>query len=185
MPTNSERHLDGIGSESDDIRYLFSYNLQRLAGISSRIASLELKDRFGLSVIEWRALAVLDFLNGATLNLLAQRAGVQKSQMSRLVADLEQSGYIEREMHPTDKRSTILQLSAKGKKLVRAVLDHSRERNRKMLSTLSAEERRVLMTLVGKVTHQASSYLEDIKLQEDQLVPQDPAPASLFEEVAG
>ena len=114
--------MDGVGTGSGDIRHLFSYNLQRLAGMSSRIASLSLEGDHALTVQEWRTLAVLDFLQAAPLHLLAQRAGVQKSQMSRLVTDLEERGLVCREQHPTDKRSVLLRLTPKAQDLVRGDL---------------------------------------------------------------
>ena len=41
---------DGIGGEGGDIRDLFSYNLQRLAGVSTRIALLDIKPQFELNM---------------------------------------------------------------------------------------------------------------------------------------
>src|SRR5262249_1271298 len=70
MRDSADRRFDGVGVEGDDIRHLFSYNLQRLAGLSSRIASLKIREGYDLSTIEWRALAVLDFLEAAPLHLL-------------------------------------------------------------------------------------------------------------------
>ena len=40
------RPQDGIGTDDDDIRHLFSYNLQRLAGVSSRIAHMTIRPDF-------------------------------------------------------------------------------------------------------------------------------------------
>lgn len=174
--------LDGIGTDGGDIRHLFTYNLQRLAGMSSRIASLSLEGEFGLTVQEWRALAVLDFLEASPLHLLAQRAGVQKSQMSRLVTDLEERGLIEREQHPKDKRSVLLRLSGEAQDLVRRVLAASRDRNARMLAHLDEGERRVLMQLMGKISLGTAEVLEEMKAEGDIPLPGTFAPASLFQQ---
>ncbi|MBW6417024.1 MarR family winged helix-turn-helix transcriptional regulator [Celeribacter sp. PS-C1] len=174
--------LDGIGSDAGDIRHLFTYNLQRLAGMSSRIASLSLEKDFNLTVQEWRALAVLDFLNAAPLHLLAQRAGVQKSQMSRLVIDLEDRGLVVREKHPKDKRSVLLRLSDEAQALVQRALVASRDRNARMLAHLDDAERKLLMHLVGKVIIGTSEALDEVKDENETPLPGTFAPASLYQQ---
>lgn len=173
------KRTDGIGDDSGDIRHLFSYNLQRLAGVSSRIANLTLLPDFQINTLGWRAMAVLDFLGIATLQLLAHRAGVQKSQMSRIVTGLEASGLIERAENPKDKRSVHLRLSAKGKDSVRAILADSRERNRAMLRGLTEAERLTLMALLEKVTIGSLAYLRELKGQDESYDP--PPPETAFE----
>ena len=170
------------GSKLAFPRHLFSYNLQRLAGVSSRIASLTLETEFGVTVQEWRTLAVLDFLDAAPVHLLAQRAGVQKSQMSRLVTDLENRELVVREKHPTDKRSVLLRLTPKATQLVRDILASSRERNDQMLSHLDHDERVQLMKLLGKATRGTAELLDKMKSPEHSDLPLAPAPASLFED---
>lgn len=171
--------LDGIGDKNGDIRHLFTYNLQRLAGVSSRIAMLTIRPEFQINTLDWRAMAVLDFLGVATLQVLARRAGVQKSQMSRTVAALEANGMIQREDNPRDKRSVHLRLTPKGKDLVQAILEASRERNRAMLSQLSDAEKLQLMALLDKVTIGSLNYLKQLKGHEEGDEP--PSPETAFE----
>ena len=170
---------NGIGDDGGDIRHLFSYNLQRLAGLSSRIAQLTVCDEFGISTLDWRAMAVLDFLGFAPLQVLASRAGVQKSQMSRTVTALERAGYMLRKDNPTDKRSVYLELTPRGKDLVREVLTRSRERNRQMLQNLDEAERVELMRLMDKVTEGTLTYWRGLKRQPE--TPEVPEPTTAFE----
>jgi DNA-binding MarR family transcriptional regulator len=149
--------------EPGDIRDLFSYNLQRLAGISTRIALLEIKPAFGLNVHDWRAIAVLDYLRAAPLHVLAQRAGVQKSQMSRTVTALEKSGLVEKSPNPEDGRSSLLVLTEKGKSTVRQVLAASRERNHRMLAYLDDRERVLLAELIEKATRGSLEVLGELR----------------------
>lgn len=174
--------LDGIGDESSDVRHLFSYNLQRMASVSSRIATRYMLDDFQLTVQEWRALAVLDFLGDAPLFIVAQRAGIQKSQTSRLITDLSKRGYIQRKRHPTDKRSTLLSLTETGKDIVQRILAQSRIRNRRMLESLNDEERTQLMLLLGKAMNSSARYLEELKQDMADTYDEPTEPASFFEE---
>lgn len=175
------REQDGIGDENSDIRDIFSYNLQRLAGVSSRIAVLTLKPKFQLNQHDWRALAVLDYLGPAPLQVLAQRAGVQKSQMSRTTAGLESRRLISRADNPEDKRSSLLQVTPEGRELVRQALADARLRNQQMLRHLDEDERRELMRLLGKATRGSLEYLAELKRGDGPAARQIPAPQSIIE----
>lgn len=139
-------------------------------------------DDFTLTVQEWRALAVLDFLGDAPLNMLAQRAGIQKSQTSRLIADLSKRGFIQRKRHPSDKRSTLLSLTQTGADLVQQVLAQSRIRNRKMLDGFTEDERIQLMALLGKAINSSFRYLEELKHDVTDTYEETTEPASFFED---
>lgn len=55
---------------------------------------------------------------GITNNELAKKAKVTKQAMSKVVKELTEADYIRSETHGKDKRSAIIYLTAKGKKLV-------------------------------------------------------------------
>jgi DNA-binding MarR family transcriptional regulator len=55
---------------------------------------------------------------GITNTELAKKAKVSKQAMSKVVKELQEGGYIQTEIHGQDKRSAIIYLTAKGKKLV-------------------------------------------------------------------
>ncbi len=68
---------------------------------------------------------------GITNNELAKKARVTKQAMSKVVKELAEADYITTEAHEQDKRSSIIFLTPKGKKLVLAarerVLDLEKE----------------------------------------------------------
>jgi DNA-binding MarR family transcriptional regulator len=55
--------------------------------------------------------------NGVTNNELAKKANVTKQAMSKVVSDLEKSGYIYTQPHESDARSNIIFLDERGKQL--------------------------------------------------------------------
>jgi DNA-binding MarR family transcriptional regulator len=55
---------------------------------------------------------------GITNNELAKKARVTKQAMSKVVKELDEYGYIKTEVDGSDKRSSIIFLTAKGKRLV-------------------------------------------------------------------
>src|SRR5437764_13792518 len=55
---------------------------------------------------------------GITNNELAKKARVTKQAMSKVVKDLVNLGFIKTELHGSDKRSSIIYLTTKGKKFI-------------------------------------------------------------------
>lgn len=146
-----------------DMRDLFSVQLQRLAGLSSRIAAMTIPQHFAITVLEWRTLAILDYLGQAPLVQVAKHASVLKSQMSRIVTNLTKRELIERQPNPEDGRSALLCLSAEGKDMVHRILDDSHERNERMLSGLSATELKQLRELMQRVYNNSFEYYGELK----------------------
>ena len=133
------------------IEGLFSYHLQILANISTRIALLSIRPEFGLNIMQWRALANLHRLGESTLQALARSAGVLTSQMSRTISQLVERGLVEKTANPDDARSRSLVLTAEGRALVAEVLALRRATNERLLGELSAAERRELVALIRRV----------------------------------
>jgi DNA-binding MarR family transcriptional regulator len=158
MSVESPKTTDAI-----DMRDLFSVQLQRLAGLSSRIAAMTIPQHFAITVLEWRTLAILDYLSQATLVRIARHAGVLKSQMSRTITQLTARHLIERHPNPQDGRSALLSLTAEGKALVVRILDDSSERNKRMLNGLSEQEMSTLRGLMQRVFNNSLTYYQDLK----------------------
>jgi DNA-binding MarR family transcriptional regulator len=151
-----------------DIRDLFSYQLQRLAGLSTRIAALSIRPKYGITPRDWRVIAVLKYLGQAPLQDLAKHSGVLKSQMSRTVASLIDRGYIAKGANPEDGRSILLRLSPEGLDLSRQILEDSLRRNEEMMATLSRAEQQILVELLRRVTRTSAKYFHDLKSSASQ-----------------
>ncbi|MBN9241270.1 MAG: winged helix-turn-helix transcriptional regulator [Mesorhizobium sp.] len=146
-----------------DARDLFSFQLQRLAALSSRIAFLSIGPRYRLTVREWRALAVLDYLKEAPLQLLANHSGLLKSQMSRVVSGLIERGLISRSENPEDGRSILLRLTGDGRETVAKILADSEHRNEMMLSSLSPQDRQHLQDSFKAVFKSSIAYYDRLR----------------------
>lgn len=160
-------------AEPGDIRELFSFQLQRLAALSTRIAALAIRPKFGITPREWRAIAVLSYLNEAPLQVLAKHSGLLKSQMSRTVSILIERGLIQRSSNPDDGRSVLLRLTAEGERVASRILAESHARNDAMMADLTAQERRQLFNLVQRVFKTSFAQYGEMKKQAPQIDPED------------
>jgi len=89
---------------------------------------------------------------GSSIMELAERLGRSAPTVSIEVRRLEEAGYVTRRPHPRDKRSVQVFLTPKGKNLHQKVQAARRETFARLLSGLTSEERRVLLTLLEKAT---------------------------------
>jgi DNA-binding MarR family transcriptional regulator len=73
----------------------------------------------GFEDINPAAANVFTFLTpeGATVSELANLSHVRKQTMAQTVEQLEQSGYVERRPNPSDRRSQLVFLTARGKRV--------------------------------------------------------------------
>jgi DNA-binding MarR family transcriptional regulator len=73
----------------------------------------------GFDDINPAAANVFTFLRpeGATVSELANLSHVRKQTMAQTVDQLEQSGYVERRPNPSDRRSQLVFLTARGKRV--------------------------------------------------------------------
>ena len=75
----------------------------------------------GFEDINPAAANVFTFLTseGATVSELANLSHVRKQTMAQTVEQLERSGYVERRPNPSDRRSQLVFLTARGKRIPR------------------------------------------------------------------
>ena len=142
------------------IRDLLSYRLHVVANLLSRGAELRYRREFGVSLWEWRTIALL----GATseplsFNDLARAAGVHKSQMSRVVSGLVRRRLVVRETDPDDARGLRLALSKPGRKLYEGLIRAAAERDRAFRGCLSRNETLVFDRALAKLAGQARELI--------------------------
>lgn len=97
-----------------------------------------------LTASELSALTTLEDAGPMRISRLAQLEAVDPSVATRIVANLKGQGLIARGADPEDARASIIDLSAKGRRLLRAVWEERTRTLEARLATLSAKERLAL-----------------------------------------
>ena len=77
--------------------------------------------------------------------------GVPLSTATRIADWLHDNGYIERMPDPDDRRVVKIALTETGQGLYKSIDRYMRQRLQQILSSLTDEERTILLTLIGKV----------------------------------
>ena len=128
------------------------YRLSLLSNtVSQGISSVYRKDH-GLSVTEWRVIAVLGRFPGLTASEIMQRTVMDKVAISRAVKKLQHKGLVERSPHHKDRRRLPLKLTATGGiQLFNKVVPKARAYERQLLAALSDNELTRFNRLLGKL----------------------------------
>jgi DNA-binding MarR family transcriptional regulator len=142
-----------------EIRQLISFRIHAVANLLSRGAALAYRREFDVSLMEWRTLALLGAHQPLSLNELSRHAGLDKSQMSRVVAGLSKRALVLRGPDSTDGRGVRLTLSRAGAKLYAGLIASANRRNDAFAAVLSAGERQTLDDMLERLADKARELI--------------------------
>ena len=162
--TAARRLREATAADPLTIKALLSYRLHVVANLLSRGAAMRYKREFGVSLWEWRTVALLGGSHTPlSLNDLAAAAGLDKSQMSRVVAGLVARALVLRGADETDGRGVRLRLSRAGEKLYDGLIGAAAERNAAFVDCLGPRERECLEQALQKLGERARSFIQEEK----------------------
>ena len=131
------------------------YRLSVLANtVSDSMASLY-RDRFGLSIPDWRVMAVLARFPGSSAQGLVEHTRMDKVAISRSVSRLEERGLLLRQVADTDRRRSELWLSEQGEAVYAEIVPLARDFEMRLIEGLDDRQRKVMDELL--VTLQAAA----------------------------
>jgi DNA-binding MarR family transcriptional regulator len=121
--------------------------------VSSAIAAAYFAN-FGLSIPEWRVMAILAANPGLSAAEVTARTAMDKVAVSRAVASLLAAGRLRRTTVPADRRRTHLALTPAGAGVYSRVVPMALEYERKLVAPLSTRDKatldRILRELLGR-----------------------------------
>ncbi len=137
-----------VVSDAIELEQFLPYRLSRLTNtVSNAIAELY-RDSFGLSIPDWRVMAVLARFPGGSAQDLVARTRMDKVAVSRSVARLVERGLIHRTTSSKDRRRSSLLLSDEGRSVYARIVPMARDAESQLLAALSDRERVALDKLL-------------------------------------
>jgi DNA-binding MarR family transcriptional regulator len=152
------RTFENVSASADitlDLDRFIPYRLSVLTNRVSNAIAQEYSERFGLSIPEWRVMAVLGGVSGLSAREVAARTEMDKVQVSRAVANLMHDKRVQRQTDEADARVTRLSLSAKGKAIYDEIVPLALDLEAQFLDALTPGERASLDRLLTKLAAQA------------------------------
>lgn len=131
------------------------YKLAILSHTVSSLVAHVYDKRFGLTIPEWRVIAIVGRFPGLSAVEVAERTMMDKVAVSRAVTKLIKSGRIDREFADADRRRSILNLSEQGQQVHDEVAPLALKMEDDLLHGLSADEVHTLNGVIERLLARA------------------------------
>jgi DNA-binding MarR family transcriptional regulator len=119
-----------------ELETFFSFRVSIVAKLLDRRLSHLVGDRFGLAVAEYRVLSQITMYPKSTIRAISARTFVDKAQVSRAVAVLEQQDLIARATPSSDRRSPVFTATRAGKALMNRIVPLRQAQERELVEHL-------------------------------------------------
>lgn len=158
--------MSGVGNKavaasSDDnplhLDRFIPYRLSVLTNTISMNIAAAYEREFGLSIPQWRIMAVLARFPDLSAIEVAERTAMDKVAVSRALQGLLGSKRVLRAYDKGDRRRSILRLSAAGQAVYTRVAPLALRYEGELLSALSPSDQRALDRLISRLLEQAQA----------------------------
>ena len=146
---------DAVEAQDFALEAFLPYRLSLLSNTISEGIATAYRDVHGLSLTEWRVVAILGRFPDLTATNIMARGAMDKVPVSRAVARLEERGLVRRKADNDDRRRLTLRLTPKGVKLFNAVVPEALAYEKRLLSALGPDESAQLGELIDKLLRSA------------------------------
>jgi len=134
-----------------DLDTYLPYRLSVLSNQISRGIARTYENRFGLSVTEWRVIAILGRFPGISAREIGARSAMEKVPISRAVRRLIDQGRVERQDSAADRRTRHLFLTDDGRAVFDAIVPAALDYEKRLLACLDETERQQLDRLIERL----------------------------------
>jgi DNA-binding MarR family transcriptional regulator len=133
------------------------YRLSVTATRVSRLFARRYSEDFGLSIPEWRVLAMIGLHGTLSPSAVGERTAMDKVKVSRAAASLVARGLLKQAPDPSDGRGRLLSLTRKGVATHRGVVPLARELEVQLASGLGRTEWHALLKALSRLTAHVES----------------------------
>jgi DNA-binding MarR family transcriptional regulator len=138
----------------DDPLILQDFLPYRLSVVTEAVSSLfamRYQERFGLSIPEWRVVAVVGQHGRLSTQQVIEHTAMDRVRVSRAVIRLADKGVLDRRPHPQDQRAQLLQLSRQGRAVYAQIVPLALDLQAALSTALTAAEQQQLGTILEKI----------------------------------
>jgi DNA-binding MarR family transcriptional regulator len=125
--------------------------LTYLAGKISNSASATYRPKFGVGITDWRIMALLASEPWISAGRVCDVIGLDKAAVSRSVRAMKSNGIVDVQQTDDDQSRQLIALTRKGLNLHDRIVKLSLERERQLLDSFSAGERKMLINFLSRM----------------------------------
>lgn len=133
------------------LREYLPYRLSVVSNKASELIARAYQTRFGLTVWEWRVIAVLGDGVARTAQAVCEATAMDKVTVSRAIRALDTRGLVQRHPNASDKRASDVTLTGEGEAIYADVAPLALQYEMDLLDGFTPEERTQIRTLLEKL----------------------------------
>lgn len=119
---------------------------------------------FGLSVSEWRTMAILGPYRALSSSEIVEESSMDKVNVSRAISRLRDKSFLKRDIDGDDRRRSVLRLTEQGRAVYDTLVPKVLDVEAGLLEGLTEDERDTLVRLMDKVGANARKLASRNKL---------------------
>ncbi|WP_371194011.1 MarR family winged helix-turn-helix transcriptional regulator [Glaciecola sp. SC05] len=149
-----------MAEQQKTLLILERYMPYRLSIVSNKVSSIvaqTYKDKFALSITEWRIMAVLGEYPGASADEISLKTQIEKSLISRAIGNLLKRKLVVRNVARDDKRRSEVTLSKAGYEVYAEIVPLSLQYEKELLDCLSSEEQTMFSDVIERLYEHAQT----------------------------
>jgi DNA-binding MarR family transcriptional regulator len=158
MKTGTGRACREFPAPNGDAFKLEDFLPYRLSVAASRVSRLfgrRYFEAYGLTIPEWRVLAIIGRYDTLSPSAVGELAAMDKVKVSRAAANLVARGLLRQSQDPTDGRGRLLRLTRRGASVYHGMVPLACELEGQLAEGLSRAEWSVLLKALEKLTTHA------------------------------
>jgi DNA-binding MarR family transcriptional regulator len=125
--------------------------LTYLAGKISNSASATYRPKFGVGITDWRIMALLAIEPWISAGRVCDVIGLDKAAVSRSVRGMKSAGIVDVQRGDNDQYRQLIALTRRGLNLHDRIVKLSLARERQLLKSFSAAERKTLINFLSRM----------------------------------
>ncbi|MEM7270471.1 MAG: MarR family winged helix-turn-helix transcriptional regulator [Pseudomonadota bacterium] len=151
--TDAEKISDAMRrwADAQPLRRFLTYRLSVTQSKLNAQATRYLREQVGLTLTQWRVIALIGGAGETTLTELCRTSALDKGLVSRRVSALTEAGVINAAEDEQDHRVQRLSLSEKGREIFARTLPKMQARQAFLNASLEPEELETLMRALDKL----------------------------------
>ena len=161
-----KKEASGRTESKDDFRLeeFLPYRLAVTSGQVARLFTRNYAENFGLTIPEWRVLAVVGRFETLSPSAVGELTAMDKVKVSRAAASLVSRGLLKQSQDPSDGRGRLLRLTRKGVSMHAKMVPEARTLESQIAEGLSKSE----WTALSKALAKLSAHCEAIGSGEEE-----------------
>jgi DNA-binding MarR family transcriptional regulator len=157
-PGRTPRGSPAANGEAFRLEDFLPYRLSVAANRVSRMFARRYSEAFGLSIPEWRVLAIVGRFGTVSPSLVGEWAAMDKVKVSRAAASLVGRGLVRQGQDPEDGRGRLLRLTRRGTGVYEGMVPLACELEEQLAEGMSRSEWSALLKALNKLDAHAKGF---------------------------